>query len=72
VGVRERVRVEPGGDEAGEPKMIVAGGSAYARALDFAGLRAIADEVGALLMVAPRRSARWCSRAPSGSPGGRG
>ncbi|MGE7415238.1 serine hydroxymethyltransferase [Methylobacterium tarhaniae] len=33
------------------PRMIVAGGSAYARALDFAGLRAIADEVGALLMV---------------------
>ncbi len=36
---------------AHKPKMIVAGGSAYARALDFAGLRAIADEVGALLMV---------------------
>ncbi|MCJ8142402.1 serine hydroxymethyltransferase [Ancylobacter sp. A5.8] len=36
---------------ANRPRMIVAGGSAYARALDFAGLRAIADEVGALLMV---------------------
>jgi glycine hydroxymethyltransferase len=33
------------------PKMIVAGGSAYPRALDFSGLRAIADEVGACLMV---------------------
>ncbi len=33
------------------PKLIVAGGSAYPRAIDFAGLRAIADEVGALLMV---------------------
>jgi glycine hydroxymethyltransferase len=33
------------------PKMIVAGGSAYPRALDFAGLRKIADEVGAYLMV---------------------
>ncbi|QFR34759.1 serine hydroxymethyltransferase [Ancylobacter sp. TS-1] len=34
-----------------EAKLIVAGGSAYPRAIDFAGLRAIADEVGALLMV---------------------
>ena len=33
------------------PRMIVAGGSAYPRALDFAGLRAIADEVGALLLA---------------------
>ena len=33
------------------PKMIVAGGSAYPRIIDFAGLRAIADEVGALLLV---------------------
>ncbi len=31
--------------------MIIAGGSAYARVLDFAGLRAIADEVGAYLVV---------------------
>ncbi|ACL60697.1 serine hydroxymethyltransferase [Methylobacterium nodulans] len=36
---------------AHRPRMIVAGGSAYSRALDFAGLRAIADEVEALLMV---------------------
>ena len=33
------------------PKMIVAGGSAYARTLDFAALRSIADEVGAILLV---------------------
>ncbi|MCX7023476.1 MAG: serine hydroxymethyltransferase [Spirochaetes bacterium] len=33
------------------PKMIIAGASAYARVIDFARFRAIADEVGALLMV---------------------
>jgi glycine hydroxymethyltransferase len=33
------------------PKLIIAGGSAYPRAIDFAGFRAIADEVGAYLMV---------------------
>ena len=33
------------------PKLIVAGASAYARVIDFARLRRIADEVGALLMV---------------------
>jgi glycine hydroxymethyltransferase len=33
------------------PKMIVAGGSAYARILDFPALRSIADEVGAVLLV---------------------
>ncbi|NLT55807.1 MAG: serine hydroxymethyltransferase [Actinomycetales bacterium] len=33
------------------PKMIIAGWSAYARHLDFAAFRSIADEVGALLMV---------------------
>jgi len=33
------------------PKMIVAGWSAYARQLDFAAFRAIADEVGAYLLV---------------------
>jgi len=33
------------------PKLIVAGGSAYPRQIDFAKFRAIADEVGALLMV---------------------
>ena len=34
-----------------QPKLIVAGASAYPRTLDFAKFRAIADEVGALLMV---------------------
>ena len=33
------------------PKLIIAGWSAYPRQLDFAAFRAIADEVGALLMV---------------------
>jgi Glycine/serine hydroxymethyltransferase len=33
------------------PKLIIAGGSAYPRTLDFARFREIADEVGALLMV---------------------
>lgn len=33
------------------PKMIVAGGSAYSRIIDFKRFRAIADQVGALLMV---------------------
>lgn len=33
------------------PKLLVAGGSAYPRHWDFAALRSIADEVGALLMV---------------------
>ena len=34
-----------------KPRMIVAGASAYPRVIDFKALRAIADEVGALLMV---------------------
>ncbi|RUN77461.1 serine hydroxymethyltransferase [Sphingomonas sp. TF3] len=33
------------------PKLIIAGGSAYPRAIDFAKFRAIADEVGAYFMV---------------------
>lgn len=33
------------------PKLIIAGGSAYPRIIDFAGFRAVADEVGASLMV---------------------
>src|SRR5258708_18567495 len=33
------------------PKIILAGGSAYSRIIDFAACRAIADEAGALLMV---------------------
>jgi glycine hydroxymethyltransferase len=34
-----------------KPKVIVAGGSAYPRTIDFAAFRAVADEVGAYLMV---------------------
>jgi glycine hydroxymethyltransferase len=37
--------------KAHKPKMIVAGASAYPRAIDFAAFRAVADEVGALFMV---------------------
>ncbi|MCE2950521.1 MAG: serine hydroxymethyltransferase [Alphaproteobacteria bacterium] len=33
------------------PKLIVAGGSAYPRIIDFSAFRAIADEIGAVLMV---------------------
>jgi len=33
------------------PKLIIAGGSAYPRFIDFARIRAVADEVGALFMV---------------------
>src|SRR6202008_578555 len=34
-----------------KPRIIIAGGSAYPRIIDFAAFRAIADEVGAVLMV---------------------
>jgi glycine hydroxymethyltransferase len=37
--------------EQHRPKLIIAGGSAYSRIVDFARFRAIADEVGAHLMV---------------------
>jgi glycine hydroxymethyltransferase len=37
--------------ETVRPKMIIAGGSAYSRIIDFAAFRAIADSVGALFMV---------------------
>ena len=37
--------------KACQPKLIVAGASAYPRTIDFAKLRAICDEVGALMMV---------------------
>ena len=33
------------------PKMIIAGGSAYSRVIDFARIRAVADAVGAIFMV---------------------
>ena len=34
-----------------KPKLIIAGGSAYPRFIDFARIRAVADEVGAIFMV---------------------
>jgi glycine hydroxymethyltransferase len=34
-----------------EPRMIIAGATAYPRLIDFAAFRAIADEIGAILMV---------------------
>ncbi len=34
-----------------KPRMIIAGGSAYPREIDFARIRAVADEVGAVFMV---------------------
>ncbi|HEY7505932.1 MAG TPA: serine hydroxymethyltransferase, partial [Gemmatimonadales bacterium] len=34
-----------------QPKLIIAGGSAYARIIDFAAFRSIADEVGAVFLV---------------------
>jgi glycine hydroxymethyltransferase len=34
-----------------QPKLIIAGGSAYARIIDFAAFRSIADEVGAFFLV---------------------
>ncbi len=34
-----------------KPKLIIAGGSAYPRVIDFAAFRAIADEIGAFFMV---------------------
>jgi glycine hydroxymethyltransferase len=37
--------------KANKPKLIIAGGSAYSRHIDFARFRQIADEVGAYLMV---------------------
>jgi glycine hydroxymethyltransferase len=42
--VRDQARKE-------QPKLIVAGGSAYARVIDFAAFRSIADEVGAFFLV---------------------
>ena len=42
--VRDQARQE-------QPKLIIAGGSAYARVIDFAAFRSIADEVGAFFLV---------------------
>ncbi len=52
---RETERIEPGEVRAlalrHRPKLIVAGGSAYSRAIDFAALGAIAKEIGAFFLV---------------------
>ena len=52
-GETERIDYEAMRQKALEcrPKLIVAGASAYARVIDFARIREIADEVGAYLMV---------------------
>jgi glycine hydroxymethyltransferase len=42
--VRDQARRE-------RPKLLIAGGSAYARIIDFAAFRSIADEVGAVMLV---------------------
>jgi glycine hydroxymethyltransferase len=44
------------------PKLIIAGGSAYPRIIDFRAFRAICDEVGALLMVDMAHFAGACRR----------
>src|SRR6476659_1197689 len=53
--VRETERLDYDGLEkqaqATRPKLIVVGASAYSRVIDFARVRAIADEVGALVMA---------------------
>ena len=36
---------------AEQPKLIIAGGSAYSRVIDFARIRRVADEIGAFFMV---------------------
>jgi glycine hydroxymethyltransferase len=53
LGDDERIDYEAAAEKAREsrPRMIVAGASAYSRVIDWARFRAIADEVGALLMV---------------------
>jgi glycine hydroxymethyltransferase len=49
----ERLDMQLIGEQARElrPRMILAGASAYSRTIDFAAFKAIADEVGAVLMV---------------------
>lgn len=46
------------------PKLIIAGGSAYPRVIDFAAFRAIADEVGAVLLV---DMAHWAGLVAAGA-----
>src|SRR4029434_409040 len=53
-----------------QPKMIIAGGSAYPRHLDFARFRAICDEVGSLLCVDMAHSAGLVAAGEHPSPFG--
>ena len=48
---------------AASPKLIIAGGSAYPRSIDFERFRAVADEVGAILMV---DMAHWAGLVAAG------
>ncbi len=51
--VSGRIDLDAVADRAREvrPKLVICGGSAYPRSIDFAGFRAIADEVGAVLVA---------------------
>ena len=51
-----------------QPKLIVAGASAYPRTIDFAKMRAIADEVGAYLMADIAHIAGLCATGAHPSP----
>ena len=51
-----------------KPKMIIAGGSAYPRIIDFARFRQIADSVGAVFLVTWRISPDWSRRASIPNP----
>ena len=42
-----------------KPKLIIVGASAYPRVIDFARIRAVADEVGALMLPTSRTSRAW-------------
>ncbi len=48
---------------AASPKLIIAGGSAYPRSIDFERFRAVADEVGAILLV---DMAHWAGLVAAG------
>jgi len=54
---------------AARPKLIVAGATAYPRIIDFEAFRSIADEVGALLLVACRSHRRSRRRRCPSEPG---
>ena len=53
---------------AERPTLIIAGGSAYPRAIDFARIRAVADEVGALFLVDMAHYARLVATGLYPSP----